>query len=223
METTPSRSKLLAQLVDAFTAALIAGDAGEADLAVRDAIEAGLSESEIDERVVAPAMRHIGDLWERGDLSVAEEHLATDISFRVLALQREAFRVARRRTAHQVMLGAVEGEQHVLGLYMAGDLLAHAGFEIRALGADVPIESLRPVVERHDPDIFAFTATMEQSGDLLPLAIDEIRRGAPSIRVIVGGAGVPEDMDDSDWLTVVRGVTSVVEDVDALLHRAALN
>jgi hypothetical protein len=30
-------------------------------------------------------------------------------------------------------------------------------------------------------------------------------------------------MDDTDWLTVVRGVTSVVEDVDALLHRAALN
>ena len=106
---------------------------------------------------------------------------------------------------------------------MAGDLLAHAGFEVRALGADVPIESLGPVVERHEPDVFGFTATMEQAGDLLPLAIDEVRRSAPSIRVILGGPGIPEDLADSHWLTVVRGVTAVVEDVDALLHRAALN
>jgi methanogenic corrinoid protein MtbC1 len=223
METSQSKSRLLAELKDAFAAALIAGSARDADLTVRDAIEAGLKESEIDEHVVAPAMRHIGTLWARGDLSVAEEHLATDIAYRVLALQREVFRVARRRTGHQVMLGAVEGERHVLGLQMAGDLLAHAGFELRALGADVPIESLRPVVERHDPDVFGFTATMAESGDLLPLAIDEIRRSAPSIGVIVGGAGVPEGLDDSEWLTVVRGVTSVVEDVDALLLRPSLN
>jgi methanogenic corrinoid protein MtbC1 len=223
METFPSRSRLIAQLVDAFAAALLVGDARAAEIAVRDAIEAGLAAATIDEDVVAPAMRHIGDLWERGDITVADEHLATDIAYRVLALQRESFRVARRRTAQRVMLAAVEGERHVLGLHMAGDLLAHAGFEVRALGADVPIDSLSPVVERHDPDVFAFTATMAEAGQLLPLAIDEVRRSAPSIQVILGGAGVPDDLVESHWLTVVRGVTSVVEDVDALLHRASLN
>ena len=87
-------------------------------------------------------MRHIGDLWHRGEITVADEHLATDISYRVLALQREAFRVADRRTRERVMLAAVEGERHVLGLEMAGALLRHEGFDVRMLGADLPIDSL---------------------------------------------------------------------------------
>jgi MerR family transcriptional regulator, light-induced transcriptional regulator len=223
MDSSPLRSRLLARLVEELTAALLSGDAREADLVVRDAIEDGFSEATIDEGLVAPAMRHIGDLWERGDIGVAEEHLATDIAYRVLALQRERFRVARRRTAHQVMLGAVEGEQHVMGLQMAGDLLAHAGFEVRVLGADVPTESLHRVVERQDPDVFGFTATMADAAALLPQAIDAVRLSRPSIGVLVGGSGVPTDIGDSDWLTVVRGVMSVVEDVDALLQRPALN
>jgi methanogenic corrinoid protein MtbC1 len=223
MDSSPLRSRLLAQLVEELTVALLAGDAREADLVIRDAIEDGFSQGTIDDELVAPAMREIGGLWERGEITVAEEHLATDIAYRVLALQRELFRVARRRTAHQLMLGAVEGEQHVLGLHMAGDLLEHAGFQVRMLGADVPTESLRSVVERHDPDVFGFTATMQDAGALLPLAIDEVRSAAPAIRVIVGGAGVPAQLADSDWLTIASGVMSVVEDVDALLHRPSLN
>jgi methanogenic corrinoid protein MtbC1 len=221
MET--SRSERLSLLEEAFTAALLAGDTRAAERVVRDAIDANLSQGTIDEAIVAPAMRHVGDLWRRGEVSVAEEHLATDISFRVLALQREAFRVSRRHAGQRVMLAAVESEQHVLGLEMAHGLLANAGFDMRALGADVPIDSLRPVVERHEPDVFGFTVTMPTAAELLPLAIEEVRRSAPSIRVLVGGQGVPKDLSESYWLTAVDGVTRVVEEVDALLHRPSLN
>ena len=97
MGTSPRLSHLLPQLEEAFTAALVSGDPRAAERVARDAIDAGLDQGTIDEAVVAPAMRRIGDLWHRGEISVADEHLATDISFRVLALQREAFRVAHRR------------------------------------------------------------------------------------------------------------------------------
>src|SRR5512145_2459849 len=120
METSRSPSELVPLLVESFTAALVAGDPRTAERVAREAIDAGLDQGTIDEGIVAPAMRHVGDLWHRGEITVADEHLATDISFRVLALQREAFRVAARRAREPVMLAAVEGEQHVLGLEMAG-------------------------------------------------------------------------------------------------------
>ncbi len=222
METSPKPERL-SLLADAFIAALVAGDARAADRVVRDAIDAGLGQATIDEALVAPAMRHIGDLWHRGEITVADEHLATDISFRVLALQREAFRVAHRRPREPVMLAGVEGERHVLGLAMVGDLLSHAGFDVRNLGADLPIDSLGSIVERHRPAVFGFTVTMPDARELLPLAIDELRRSAPSIGVLVGGQGVPEDLYETDWLTTVHHVTGVVEEVDALLHRPSLN
>jgi MerR family transcriptional regulator, light-induced transcriptional regulator len=223
MNSSPTSPDRLSMLAAAFTEALLSGDPRTAELVVRDAIDAGLSQGVIDEAVIAPAMREVGELWKRGDITVADEHLATDISFRVLAMQREAFRVAGRRKGKVVLLAAVETEQHVLGLEMAGSLLDEAGFDVRMLGADLPIETLRDLVERYDPAVFGFTVTMEAAADLLPLAIEETRRGAPSIRVVVGGQGVPRDLDDTYWLTVVDGVTAVVDEVDALLHRPSLN
>jgi methanogenic corrinoid protein MtbC1 len=223
MNSSPTSPDRLSMLATAFTEALLSGDPRAAELVVRDAIDAGLPQGVIDEAVIAPAMREVGDLWKRGDITVADEHLATDISYRVLAMQREAFRVAGRRRGKVVMLAAVETEQHVLGLEMAGSLLDEAGFDVRMLGADLPIETLRDLVERYEPAVFGFTVTMETASDLLPLAIEETRRGAPSIRVVVGGQGVPRDLDDTYWLTVVNGVTAVVDVVDALLHRPSLN
>ncbi len=223
MDTPPAPDQLQSLLAEAFTAALVAGDPREAERVVRDAIDAGFDQATIDEAVVAPAMRHIGDLWHRGEITVADEHLATDISYRVLALQREAFRVADRRTHERVMLAAVEGERHVLGLEMAGALLRHEGFDVRMLGADLPIDSLAWVVERHRPAIFGFTVTMPAARDLLPLAIDEVRRSAPSIGILVGGQGAPEDLSITDRLIAVSGVATVVEEADALLARPSLN
>lgn len=215
--------ELIRPLREAFTDALVRGDAVAAELTVRDAIDAGVDEPSIDDQVVAPALRRIGDMWERGELTVADEHLATHISLRVLALQRETFRVQRRRAAQRVMLAAVEGEQHVVGLEMAGGLLANAGYDVRLLGPDVPCESLGAIVRRHRPDVFGFTVTMHWSGELLALAIDEVRRASPSLCVVVGGAGVPAGVREGDWLALAPQVSRVVETVDALVRRPALN
>ena len=218
-----AREELVLPLREAFLDALLRGEPVAAELVARDAIDAGLAEDAIDEEVIAPAMRRIGDLWDRGEITVADEHLATEISLRVLALHREAFRVRRRRTAQRVMLAGVEGERHVVGLEMAGGLLAHGGYDVRVLGPDVPTEALGPIVTRHRPHVFGFTVTMDWAADLLPLAIDEVRRAAPSIAVVVGGPGVPDGFHSNDWLAVAPTVAHVVETVDALVRRPSLN
>src|SRR4029079_18003401 len=106
----------LEELGRAYAAALIAGDEVGAEIAIREALDASCTTAEIDDEIIAPALWLIGELWERGEISIAEEHLATEISLRVLALQREARRVARSRGDHRVMLAAPSGEQHVVAL-----------------------------------------------------------------------------------------------------------
>ena len=102
----------------AYTAALLAGDEIAAEIAIREAMDAKLSTAEIDDEIIAPALWFLGALWERGEISVADEHIATEISLRVLALQREAQRVAGARGDHKVMLAAPAGELHVVALRM---------------------------------------------------------------------------------------------------------
>src|ERR1044071_1289990 len=104
--------QLLADLGRAYASALLAGDEVAAELAVRDAIDARLTTAQIDEEIIAPALWLIGRLWARGEISIADEHLATEISLRVLALQREVTRTVQDRSGHTALLAAPTGEQH---------------------------------------------------------------------------------------------------------------
>src|SRR5918997_1036741 len=97
-----------------YAEAILSGDEVAAEIAIREAMEASLTTAEIDDEIIAPALWFVGELWERGEITVADEHLATEISMRVLALHREAQRVARARAGHLVMLATPAGELHVV-------------------------------------------------------------------------------------------------------------
>ena len=89
-----SKASLAGWFAEQLLDALLDADTPEAERVMRDAIESGLPQPLIADAVVAPAMRRIGELWATGEISVDDEHLATQISFRLLALMRESFRVA---------------------------------------------------------------------------------------------------------------------------------
>ena len=148
----------------AYVDALLSADEVAAEIAIREAMEAGLGTAQIDDEIIAPALWHVGDLWERGEISVADEHIATEISIRVLALQREAQRVAQTRGDYRVMLAAPAGEQHVVALRMVDNLLRDAGYDVAMLGSDVPTEALAARRPPPEPHVVCLTSTMPGGG-----------------------------------------------------------
>ena len=86
----------------------LAGDEIAAETTIREAMDARLTAAEIDGGIIAPALWLLGALCELGEGSVADEHLATEISS-VLALQREADRVAQSRRGNRVLLATPPG------------------------------------------------------------------------------------------------------------------
>jgi methanogenic corrinoid protein MtbC1 len=206
-----------------FADALLRGATFEAEGVIREAIEAGLREELIDDHVIRPALRLVGDLWEAGQISVAEEHLATSICRRVVALQREAFRVARRRSSFRIMLAAAQGEHHVVGLEMAASLMVHAGYDVRLLGADLPLSTLPTALRIHRAAVVAFTTSTSTTAAHLPTAIDLVHQHDPAAGVIIGGRGVADTWGTSSGVVLCRHVTDVVGQVDALVHQAHHN
>ncbi|MGZ6658100.1 MAG: cobalamin B12-binding domain-containing protein [Solirubrobacteraceae bacterium] len=211
------------ELADAFAEALLAGDEVAAEIAVREAMDAELSSAEIDEKLIAPALWLVGELWERGKISVAEEHLATEISIRVLALQREAQRVARSRSGHRVMLATPTGELHVVALRMIENLLRGAGYDVVMLGPDVPAKALGDVARRMRADVVCMSLTMAGHRSDILRAIDNVRLVLPSAGFVVGGRGLTDEGQRRPLVHVCHRVSEVVEAVDATVKRASLN
>ena len=215
--------QLLADLGRAYARALLAGDEVGAELAVRDAIDARLSTAQIDDEIIAPAMWLIGRLWARGDISVADEHLATEISLRVLALQREVTRTARGRAGRKALLAAPAGELHTVALQMIANLLRDAGYTVLMLGPDVPAGALAEAAGRHEPSVICLTATMPDASDRVMLAIREVERGWRGAGYVLGGRGLSVRLRPQPGIHVCRRVSEVVDAADAIVKRADLN
>jgi methanogenic corrinoid protein MtbC1 len=218
-----AREANLGRLVREFTAALLSADEVAAENAIRQAIADDMTTAEIDEQIVAPALWLVGELWERGEISVADEHIATEICMRVLALQREARRIARERSRHRVMLATPEGELHTVALHMVAQLLREAAYDVVMLGADVPAEALAVSASRLDPAVVCLSSTMPGGGDQVLIAIHEVQRQCPRAGYVVGGRGLTSRLRGLTGIDVVERVSGAVEAVDALVRRAPLN
>jgi len=218
-----ARDEKVGELGRAYAAAVLAGDEVAAERVIREAIEAGLSIAEVDEEIIAPALWLVGELWERGEISVADEHVATEISIRVLALEREARRVARVRPAYLAMLAAPPGELHVVALRMVAGVLREAGYETMLVGADVPAQALAAIAARHRPDVICLSATMPGSGDQVMIAMDEVQRAWPKVSFLVGGRGLTSRFQAQPGVEICQRVSEAVGAVDALVQSARMN
>jgi MerR family transcriptional regulator, light-induced transcriptional regulator len=218
-----SHEAKLSELGRAFASALLVGDEVAAEIAIREAMEARLPTATIDDEIIAPALWLVGELWERGEITVADEHIATEISIRVLALQREAARVASARTEQVVMLAAPAGELHVVALRMVADLLRDAGYRIVMLGPDVPADALAASARRHEADVICLSSTMSAGGDRILTSIHEVQHEWPRAGFVIGGRAVTSRVRSRPGIDVCRRVSEAVDAVDAIVKRADSN
>jgi methanogenic corrinoid protein MtbC1 len=222
-DSPDARLAKVSELGRAFAAALLSGDEIAAEMAIREAMDVNLTSADIDDEIIAPALWLVGELWSRGEISVADEHLATEISIRVIALQREAQRFATSRAGRRVLLAAPAGELHVVALRMIANLLREAGYAVVMLGADVPLEVLADSASRHQADVICLTATMPGGSDRVLVAMHEVQHERPGAAFVVGGRDVATRLRSRPGVAVCRRVSEVVESVDAMVQRADMN
>jgi DNA-binding transcriptional MerR regulator len=145
--------------------------------------------------VILPYLHELGERWERGEVSVAQEHFASSVlRGRLLGLARGWGRGAGPRA----LLACPPGEQHDLGLIAFGLALRERGWRIDYLGTDTPIESVAEAAATLDPELLVISSVSPESlrglaGGIAALAQDR------TVAVAGGGAA---DFDAPGVLTL---------------------
>lgn len=133
--------------------------------------------------VVLPTLHEVGDGWARGELSVAQEHFATEL---VTGRLRGLARDWDDGLGPRAVLACPSGERHDLGLLCCGLALHRRGWRVTYLGPDTPAEALESTIGLVDPAQVVIGAV--QPGPL-HAAAEGLARVAGRVRVAVGGAG----------------------------------
>jgi MerR family transcriptional regulator, light-induced transcriptional regulator len=152
---------------DALTAAMDAYDEPAAQAQVDGLLAVATVDALLTE-IVIPYLHELGERWERGEVSVAQEHFASNVlRGRLLGLARGWGRGA----GPWALLACPEGERHDLGLIAFGLALRERGWRIAYLGPDTPLASIAETADLIRPTVVVLSAvTPEPLRDLEPLA-----------------------------------------------------
>ncbi len=151
--------------------------------------------AEIFDGVVAPALQRIGTKWEKGQLSVAEEHVASQATADAIARSQplaEPPGEPNRPDRGVAVVAAVAGEQHDIGARMAACLLRARSFEVLAPLAQTPGRDLAELMMRARAVVTVLTSTMPEN---LAVVQEQVEMAASAAQhtgglVLVGGAGM---------------------------------
>lgn len=126
--------------------------------------------------VLLPYLHELGDRWESGEATVAQEHFASNLlRGRLTALARGW----DRGVGPRAVLACVEGERHDLPLVAFGLALRGHGWRIAYLGADTPVASLVDAARELSPDAVVVSGTVAGVFDPVATQLREVALHAP--------------------------------------------
>lgn len=153
--------------------------------------------------VLAPALVAIGERWEAGELTVAQEHLASSTVRTALQTLLADARASVRGVA---VLACAPGERHEIGLMMLAVLLRSDGWQVAFLGADTPLDDALALSAAIGATVLCVSAATKETAQRARDDIDS-RRVPPTLEVMIGGRGTDEQ-DIAATITRLRAAAA---------------
>ena len=145
---------------------------------------------------IGETLQEMGTRWARGELAIADEHIASERLARALA--RLAEWTPTRVGAPIALLAAAAADEHTLGLSLAELCLREVGWDTRWVGRRTPTLALVELIERQRPRVrlVALSASVVSS-DSATLAHDAALvaaacRSVSAVLVLGGDGAWPE-------------------------------
>ena len=173
-----------------LAAAFKAFDA-EAAQDVLDGLFASFTVEAVLSRVVIPYLRELGDLWERGEATVAHEHFASNLLRGRLAALARGW---GRGDGPLALLACAPGEWHDIPLLVFGLALRERGWRIAYFGADTPGESLVDAAADLDPALVVVSAVLRARFRQAASELTALARKRP---VAIAGRGATAALAES--------------------------
>ncbi len=170
----------------AYLGGLLAHDRRQCHARFLQWLEADSGLRSIYENLVRRSLYEVGDLWERGRISVATEHLATAISESLLNLTYPRL-FAQPRNSKSALITCVPNEYHQIGGKMVADVFELNGWRGYFLGANTPVGEVIELIGEKQPNVVALSVATTFGLAAVVGAASEIRAACPEVPILVGG------------------------------------
>lgn len=156
----------------------------------------GIGLLDLYQHVFEPTLKEVGYLWETGKISIAEEHIISDLIERaVVSISEDVQRKIeppKNLTAAFMLPGA---EMHELPLKMTAEIFKSAGWSVNYIGKSIPIFGIQHFLEKNEIDVFVLSITLKghlTSCESLIQLIKGMNLSKPPL-ILIGGAAIENE------------------------------
>jgi len=142
------------------------------------------SSSNFFDKILKPTMHRIGDEWSKGKMSIATEHVASNIAQTLVKIIMD--QVSAKGNKKKVLICVPLGEEHHLGCDVLETYLSIKGFKIFNMGTSIPTESILSFIDNNKPDVVLVSITLEDNLSAGQRLVKKIKDHV-DIPVLVGG------------------------------------
>lgn len=169
--------------------AVLRGQGGEVERLTKEAL-ASMSEMEIIEQQMIPALNKVGEAYEKQEIFLPQ-------LLRAAQAASQGFEVIRGRLAQRsgeslsrgkIIVATVQGDIHDIGKNIVKAVLENYGYTVLDLGRDVAPESIVEAAVREKVRLVGLSALMTTTLPSMEKTIRALRKAGAPCKIMVGGA-----------------------------------
>lgn len=172
---------------------LVDGNKDKCARVVESLLDQGVDLKDIYVELFQQALYRIGKLWDHNELTIPEEHMATQITEGLIAKFAPS---SPADSKHKAVVTCIDKEFHEIGPRMVSNVLEMAGWKTYFLGASVPTKEIVKYTKQVDPEIVALSFGLYLNLGRFLEVLDHLTKFFPHKKIIVGGQALKDNPDN---------------------------
>ncbi len=155
-------------------------------------LEEGVDITDIYIDLFQKSLYRIGKLWDHNELTIPEEHLATNIISSLIEKYSPSPIVSRNEKA---IVTCIDKEFHEIGAKMVSKIFEMNGYKTYYLGASVPAKEIIKFIRQIDPQVIAISWGLYLNLARFLDVLDNITKMFVNKKIYVGGQALSGESD----------------------------
>jgi methanogenic corrinoid protein MtbC1 len=156
----------------------------------KNALEEGISPSEILEEALIPAMSRVGQKFSRNEIFVPQMLMAARAMSSSMFHLKPYYLNGQAKRRGVFIIGTVTGDLHDIGKNLVAMMIEGAGWEIIDLGVDVSSDKFIQAANKHPGAVIGLSALLTTTMENMRKTVISLRSKNPAQKILIGGAPV---------------------------------
>ena len=167
------------------------------------------------DKILRPVMYKIGDDWANNKISIATEHVASNVAQTLVKIIMD--QVTGMVNKKKILVCVPVGEEHHLGCDVLETYLSIKGFKVYNMGTSMPTESILSFIESNKPDVILVSITLEDNIPAGQRLVKKIKEQY-NIPILIGGFALQSKKIPKFEATVIPDVS--LEEIPKIIRVA---